>query len=123
MPRVTQAEVLEIIEVDDEITELTPFITAANLMVTQAFSGNTQIGEALLKEIERYLAAHFITLRDPRVTSESNEGISVSYAGSFGEGLKSSSYGQMALTLDFTGSLAKLGRKKASFSMVNYATS
>lgn len=124
MGRVTSDEVREIIDIDASITDITMFITAGNLLVTNAFSGDTQVGDATLKEIERNIVAHLICCRDPRPVEELNNDIKVVYsrAGVFSEGLKSTSYGQTALLLDFTGRLAKLGKKKASFAMVDYNT-
>lgn len=122
MARVTSAEVLEIIDVDSSITNLTPFITSANLLVTNAFSGDTQVGDATLKEIERNIAAHLICARDPRAIEEWNVEMRVKYMGEFKEGLKATPYGQTALLLDFTGKLASLGKKRAHFSVVDYST-
>jgi len=125
MPRVTSAEVREIIDIDSSITDITPFITAGNLLVTNAFSGDTQVGDATLREIERYIVAHIICSRDQRTIEEwagGNEGVRVKYMGQFGKGLESTPYGQNALLLDFTGRLAKLGRKRASIGMIDYST-
>ena len=130
--RVTEAEVLEIIDVDSSISDISPFITAANLFVTNVFSGDTQVGADTLKEIERYVAAHFICCRDPRAVEEQNEGIKVKYAGGLSggrpykanspTGLHSTAYGQNALLLDFTGKMVAAGKNKATFAMVDYST-
>ena len=120
--RVTEAEVQAIIDVDSSVSDISPFITAANLFVTNVFSGDTQVGSDTLKEIERYVAAHFICCIDPRARKEENEEVMVEYTGEFGKGLESTRYGQAALTLDFTGKLATAGKKRASFSMVDYST-
>lgn len=112
--RTTSANVGEIIEVDETIS-LTPFITVANELVTELCidSGYT---ETRLELIERWLAAHFYAIRDPRATSESVGGVGVSYQMSNGLNLNSTSYGQQVQLLDTAGSLSalngSLGKRK-----------
>lgn len=120
MARVTAAEVLEIIDVDESISNINPFVLSGNLLVTNTLGGSTQLDEATLKEIERNVVAHLITSADPRAAQEKTEDISVKYEGNFGKYFESSRYGQVALMLDFTGALAKAGMKKASLGVVNY---
>ena len=116
--RVTSDEVLEIIDTD--LTNITPFISAANIIVTDRL-GSAGIGSELLKEIERWLAAHFLAVREPNVKSETVGGASATYETSvLGKRLEGTSYGQQVLILDPTGSLAQLGKKKASFSAVDW---
>ncbi len=123
MARITESELLEIIDVDDSVTTTSPFITAANLLVTDKLAGSG-LSDALLKEIERWLAAHFIAIRDPRAASEAAQGVSVSYqGGGYGAGLMGTQYGQQAVTLDYTGTLAALGKKKVVFAVADYAVS
>ena len=118
--RVTDSEVREIIDIDVSITNITPFITIANLLVTDKLS-NSGLSVEMLKEIERWLSAHFVAIRDPRVKSESIGGISTSYQGTTGEGLKSTLYGQQAIMFDTTGTLANFGMKKASIGIAEYS--
>jgi len=115
MPRVTEAEVQEIIETSVTVT---PFISAANLTVTQHLSGKG-LSSDLLKEIERWLAAHFAAMADPRVSQESVAGAAWTYEGQTGLGLDSTRYGQQAKLLDPTGTLAKLGAKRAAFAVLS----
>lgn len=116
MARTTATEVKEIMDgctVSDAI--VTSLITAASEVVTQVFSGDTTISDTLLEEIERWLTAHMIASSLYRSTKTEGVGdASVSYTGTFGEGLKSTPYGQMVLTLDFTGKMAKTGKQVAS---------
>ena len=117
MARTTKAEIEKIIELDATIKNLTPFITAANELVTE-FCSDSGYTDARLLMIETWLAAHFYAMRDPRTTSES-AGVSVSYQGSVGLNLQLTHYGQMAMVLDTAGGLAAHnkdttnGRKKA----------
>ncbi len=105
--RVSAAEVQSIIEVDTNIADITPFITVANLLVDQVCldSGYT---DELLKEIERWLAAHFYAIRDPRFQSQGAGGASASFQGQTGMMLEATSYGQQAMILDVEGNLAVL---------------
>ena len=109
--RVTEQEVRDIFETD--ISDLTPFITAANLTVTDNLS-NQGLSDDQLKEIERWLTAHLATARDPRTSKESLGDASETYQGDSGLGLDSSRYGQMVKMLDTSGKLANLGKAKAS---------
>lgn len=121
--RVTVAELKEIIDLDSTLTDarITVFITQANLMVNAALSSQG-LSETILKEIERNIAAHFIRVLDPQAISERAGEVSVTYAGTFGEGLKGTHYGQMALLLDTSGKLARAGQKRGSFAVVDYST-
>lgn len=116
--RVLSSEVKEIISTD--IADVTPFITPANLIVTAKLS-NSGLDSGHLKEIEKWLAAHFVSSKDQRVQSESIGGTSVSYQGQTGLGLDSTQYGQQVKVLDTTGELGKLGMAKATLSTIKYS--
>lgn len=109
MARVSSSEVEEIIDTD--LSTLTPFITAASQLV----DGITGLGSATKKEIERWLAAHFVAIRDQRSIKDSVGDSSHTYGGKTGMGLDFTSYGQMAKALDTTGHLASLSLKRAGF--------
>ena len=104
--RVTAEDVQEIIEIDTAIS-LVPFIAAANAVVNAVCVAKGYSEEALT-QIELWLSAHFYTIRDPRITSESAAGVGASYQHAEGLGFDSSSYGQMAKRLDYLGALAAL---------------
>jgi hypothetical protein len=55
-----------------------------------------------------YLAAHYVTVQAPRPSSMSLRGASESYQGQTGMSLKSSMFGQTAIAMDTTGTLAQL---------------
>jgi len=61
-----------------------------------------------LELIERWLSAHFIAIRDPRVASEGAEGLSQSFMYKVGLGLQQTTYGQQAMLLDTKGGLSSL---------------
>lgn len=104
----TTAELVEgIIEVDSTIP-VTPFIEAANAIVTRVLASFTEYNDEDLELIERWLSAHFYAIRDPRVTSESAAGLGQSFQHREGLIFQSTQFGQMALVLDTSGRLAAL---------------
>lgn len=109
MARTTSELVGGIIEVDAAIS-LTPFILAANELVTEACV-DSDLTDTRLELIERFLAAHFYTLRDPRPTSEKAGPVSANYQSKVGLNLATSHYGQHAMVLDTSGGLAELSRR------------
>lgn len=106
--RVTNDEVKVVI--DTSLTDLTAFILVASQQVDR-ISG---LGTAVLKEIERWLAAHFVSIRDKRTSKDNVGDSSHTYEGKTGMGLEFTRYGQQAKLLDTTGTLAKLGLRKAA---------
>jgi len=109
--RVTDDEVKEII--DTTLTDLTPFILVASQQVDRISTAGT-LGAAVLKEIERWLAAHAVAMRDKRTSKDSVLDSSHTYEGKTGTGLDFTRYGQQAKLLDTTGTLAKLSKQKAA---------
>lgn len=93
--------------------ELQVFIEAASSMIDSVF--DTTTSSALLKEIERWLAAHLVAMSRERTTTE--EGVEfarVRYSGRFGKGLEATPYGQTVLDLDITGKMKTLGKREAT---------
>ena len=115
--RTTTEKVLEILDTD--ITDCTPFIVAANLIVDEQLS-EEGLSEALLTEIERWLAAHLACAKDPYIKAQKLGDASATYSGDFGKGLESTPYGQQVSLLDPTGSLARMGAKKVSFAAIDF---
>ena len=106
--RTTAEQVSAIVEVDTSIS-LTPFIEVASALVDEVCATvEAGYADARLELIERWLSAHFICIRDPQASSEK--------AGSVGQSLQNkvdlhfnqTRYGQMALLLDTSGTLAAL---------------
>lgn len=100
-----------IIEVDANIA-LDSFIETAASLVDEIAASDLSPDAARLELIERYLAAHFYTLRDPRPTMEKAGPVSASYQSKVALGLKTSHYGQTAIALDPTGILATASNSK-----------
>ena len=115
--RVTATEVKVIITTSLADAAIESFIAIANAMVTSTVTCG--LGAAALKEIERWLTAHLISITQERMTTEEKLGeASVKYAGVYGEGLKSTTYGQMVLALDTCNAFANLGKKAASIKAI-----
>ena len=95
---------------DDQINA---FIQSANLLVT-ARCADQGLSDALLTEIETWLAAHLLSMRDMRVDSRSIGDVSFDYQGQTGFGLDATTYGQQVKLLDTSGRLASAGMRQAS---------
>jgi hypothetical protein len=108
MARTTDELVEGIIDVDSTIP-LTPFIDAANALVTQCCTNLTIDYETeQLTMIETWLAAHMYTVRDMRAVSEKAGSVAEKFQSKVDLGFSTSHYGQMAMRLDFYGGLANL---------------
>lgn len=120
MGRVTAEDVERIITTS---LDPMPFIDAANVIVTDRLDDQS-LSEAALKEIERWLAAHFIAVSDPQKKSQSIDGASETYVlpPVTADGLKSTVYGQQALLLDSSGALANIGKRQFVFDAIPIST-
>jgi len=109
MPRVTEAEVRAVLETDEEVS-LTGFISDAGVFVDravlQAQSNSAEITSQEAKLMEKYIAAHLYALFEQKPLKERVGRSSVTYVGKSGMGLESTVWGQTALSIDSTGSLA-----------------
>ena len=120
MARTTDTAVFEIIETT--LTDIDTFITTANIFVT-AYLGDAGLSDTLLEEIERYITAHFLSVKDQRVQAEKIDVLSFTYQGKTGMGLDSTFYGQTAQMLDTSGTLADMAKngvpRSASMTAIN----
>ena len=115
--RVNDAEVKEII--DTSLTT-TAFITAANLTVNN-YLGGTDLDDDTLKEIERWLSAHFVAIRDPKIRSEGmGKATQVYEVGLMGKSLEFTSWGQQVLLLDSSGKLRNAGKRASKIEAINF---
>ena len=110
--RVTPAEVKEILDTSLTDSAITAFIDAASVTVTDLLGENSaasDLSNAQLKEVERWLTAHLIASTRERQVAKENAGqAGVTYDGRTGLGLDSTLYGQQVKLLDTTGTLANL---------------
>lgn len=102
---VTAEQVREIINVPaTEVSDLAPFITAAEAIVSAQCSGLTASTEDL---VTLWLSAHFLAIRTPRAQNEKAGPVSQSLFGKVDLGLNVTRYGQQAMMLDSSGGLAR----------------
>lgn len=118
--RTSASDIFEIlpdgISMEDSAVEA--YIEIASGIVDEIDS--TVLSTDRLKEIERWLTAHLIMItKDRQATTREKLGdAEVSYANIFGEGLKATTYGQMVMQLDTTGTLSNLGKKTISIKAI-----
>jgi len=103
-------------------TDIQAAITLANVLVDERVKGESGLNDTLLKEIERLLAAHFATVNEERggLSQESKGDSSESYRGTAGTSIRSTRYGQQAIMLDPSGTLAKLGGRVARIKAIDF---
>ena len=115
MARTTVDQVEAIVEIDSGIS-LTPFIEVANSLVTEVCAAATDSAGTLvydatrLELIERWLAAHFYCIRDPRASREEVDDVATTYRSVVEIGLNNTHFGQMAMIIDTNGGLARLNK-------------
>ncbi len=120
---VTEAEVRAIYATD--ATSLTTFITTADLIVVENLTGKG-LSSDRLKQIELYLSAHFAQLSDGgALTTQKLGDATDAFAVKTDMGFLSTQYGQTAVTLDSSGTLAEIAtpKMKARFTIVGPSTS
>lgn len=119
MSRTTFDAVKLLVEVDTTISpDLAPFIETASALVDsvvatakKADGVSDYYTSGQLELIERWLAAHFYTIRDNRAAAEKAGSVSINYQYDIGKMLSSSMQGQTALALDTAGGLASLSKQ------------
>jgi len=110
--RVTVDEVKTIIDTTLTATIITGYIKSANAFVTASLEP-VLTDVTILKEIERWLAAHMIaSTKERQSKEESAGGATIKYAGYWGTGLNGTSYGQMAIAIDTSRTLSAMAAGK-----------
>lgn len=111
--RTTAAAVKAIMDTD--VTEAQ--ITASGILddaynFVTANLGAAGLGADLLSSIEKWVAAHMVSIGLDRQLQRGKGGSAEgTYTGNYDKGLQMTSYGQMAISLDTTGILAATGGK------------
>lgn len=128
MARTTALLVGGLIDVDPDY-DLTPFIDTANELVSEVCAPVTTYTTTRLELIERWLAAHFYAILDPRAISEGANFIIQRIESQVDLGFDVTRYGQQAMRLDTNGGLAKLnedtkkgGKRKVSIHWLGKTT-
>lgn len=118
MATATVAMVKEVMDTNLSDADITAHINIASDLVTTALV-SSGLGSTRITNIERYVAAHLIAMRDRLAGQTSAEWLSseakVEFSGKWGEALKSTNYGQTAIVLDTTGTLSQMGAARAIF--------
>lgn len=110
--RVTAEEVKDILDTELSNSRIEAFIDSANVIITRLL-GSANLGNDLLKKIELWLSAHYIKANTDRQAIEEEAGPARQrFSDVFDVGLDSTTYGQTAKTLDPTGSLASMDKKR-----------
>jgi len=108
-------EILDNTELSEDIIE--SFINSANVFVTNAL-GTKGLTVAVLTEIERWLAAHMIVATRERQSVKEEAGTAkIQWAGVWGSGLLSTTYGQTAVALDTSNTLTAIAKIKGNASV------
>ena len=110
MARTTSTAVEGILE-ESATKSLTPFIEAANRMVTKHCSDVDDYTATDLEEIERWLSAHLYHIAITRANEERAGKVSETKRSKVDLGLNLTHYGQTAMLLDWAGGLAALNKK------------
>jgi hypothetical protein len=115
--RTTHEEVVQLLGVNYNAvakTDLSVFIETANLLTTEVVTCATSRGKTLsselLKKIEGWLAAHFYGCSDQFYSSKKTGDAQGTFQGQTEMHLKSTQYGQNAITLDISGCLASFSK-------------
>ena len=109
MARILEASLWEICPDLDSAAVVTPYIAAANLLVTDVVvAADSTISDERLTQIELWLAAHFASVAYLRAAEERADVVGEKKQFKVDLGLSVTVYGQQALVLDTTGALANL---------------
>jgi len=119
MARTTAEEVAQIIDTDLDPFVIDTYISGATEVVTNVLGSDTTLSDGLKRNIELWLAAHFLAAtREQQIQKAGAGGANVTYQGMTGKGLEATLYGQQCLRLDTTGKLAALGGKSAKITAI-----
>ena len=116
MPRTTQENVATVIDIMDGV-DITAYILTANELVTEVCASVTDddgvayYSDDRLELIERWLAAHFYAVNDPRAAMEKAGPVSQTLQYKVDLNLANTMYGQQAMVLDTQGGLAQLSKQ------------
>lgn len=114
--RVTESEVKQLMKSALPEEDFTPYLCTANMMINGILAGSSY-SEDELAVIELWLAAHFVTVRDPGVSREKIGETEVTYDGKTDMGLNQTRYGQQVIILAYKGEFAAAATSKGSAEM------
>lgn len=102
--------------------QIQAFIDTATLIV-DANLLDKGLSTDLLTQIETWLAAHLLSMRDQRTSERRIGDVWFTYQGQTGLGLDATLYGQQVKLLDTSGTLASLGKRRATLTVFSEADS
>lgn len=109
--RTTATEVKEIYSTSLSDSIIEAYIDVANDLVTEKLAGEHD--DTRLEMIEQFLSAHLVIIaRDRQAREEEIGDARIIYSEVFGEGLKSTTFGQTVLMLDTSGILNSMSKRK-----------
>jgi hypothetical protein len=111
MARTSDAAVRAVLRSSSAAATFTSEIATATALVDARVAASADfaaLGSTLLERIEAYIAAHFAAIANPEwnLSSLSRNGSSESVRGETGRGLSATLWGQTAMQIDTTGTLA-----------------
>lgn len=105
-------------KLDGSLPSLAVFIATANLLVnrlvTKAAEQSVTLDDDLLAQIECWAAAHCYAMSDQPYAERKTGNSSAVFQGRTGMYWEATKYGQMAVTLDYTGLLKSMGSIKVA---------
>lgn len=107
-PPIVSADVLAVAEL--AASDLSVFIENAKAIV-DSYLLEKGLADAILRRIAIYLSAHFAFLKEGQIKSEKIGDSNTTFNVTSGFGLLSTTFGQMAISLDSSGTLWELERK------------
>jgi hypothetical protein len=109
MARTNATDVKVLIETSLSDADVDNFIADANALLTSSGIEDAECHDsASLTVLEKYLAAHFVALRERQLKSEKMGDATDQYGGNFDMGLDFTQYGQQAIMFDCSGILQSL---------------
>lgn len=96
------------------LPDLTPFIETASVVIDDVLAPLNVLTDERLELIERWLSAHMLHQALPRVESQQVDVLMQRFKSKVELGFNNSDYGQTAMRLDPTGTLAALNAQSNS---------
>jgi len=116
--RTTETKVRAVIDADNTVA-MAQFIATATALTDYVSSEDSAsvLTTALLLEIETYLAAHYYALYDRQFEAKKTGDASATFQGKTEMRLDSTIWGQQALALDISGTLARVSKGSSKLSL------
>lgn len=106
--RIDPDEAIQLSGTTLDVKVINIFIRTAHRLVDRELQDQPEVADSELADIELFLAAHFLSLRDRRTSEISVEGNRFVWEGDSGLGLDNTQWGQNAKALDSSGRLEEM---------------